>query len=123
MRDYFDDRFIDYLDEYGPVKIAGHTWVSSQVYKKMPDTDYEAALDEWVESQIVSARDRVKDFLSDLGCLERFNQLAEIHLRHNVDALGRRWYECCFWSTYVARFLGSSVLRVPCPPRQSCAIM
>ena len=77
MKQYLEARFCESLDAEWPIVIGSNVYSSSDVLKVYAPHDYEALFTEWVELQKTDARQRVKEFLSDNGCLPRFNRLAE----------------------------------------------
>ncbi|WP_156013116.1 SIR2 family protein [Thioalkalivibrio sp. HK1] len=84
MKSYFENRFCEYLDSSWTVSIAGNEYQSSEVFKICDPTSYDASFTEWIEDQKDSARQRVKEFLSERGCLQRFNRLAEQVINNQV---------------------------------------
>lgn len=77
--EYFRERFIAYLDEGGPVEIAGLTWPNSEVFKGMAEADYDAHFSDWLGDQRQEAKERVRAFLTEYGCLDRFNTMMARH--------------------------------------------
>ena len=77
MKGYLETRFCEALDAEWPIVIGGNEYSSSDVLKVYAPHDYDALFTEWIELQKTDARQRVKEFLSDNGCLPRFNRLAE----------------------------------------------
>ncbi len=84
MKNYFEKRFCEYLDSEWPVVIGNNEYQGSDVFKVYAPADYESALSEWIEIQKSEAREKVKEILSDNGCLQRFNRLAERTIEDQV---------------------------------------
>ena len=76
--EYFRQRYHEYLNETGPVEVAGFTWESADVFKTMAageHGDYEATFAAYVQDQIQGAKERAAEFLQGTQCLERFRAL------------------------------------------------
>ncbi|MPQ96166.1 SIR2 family protein [Thioclava sp. JE_KL1] len=84
MNSYFEPRFHDHLDEVSPVIWGGEQYSSGQAFKDHAPTDYESNLTTWVQEKQEEARGRVRDMLTDCGCLPRFNRLAERHMQQQI---------------------------------------
>lgn len=80
--EYFRQRYHEYLNEDGPVEIAGFTWENAEVFEKMTTGpngetgDYEAAFTVFVQEQMQEAKDRAREFLAETQCLDRFRALS-----------------------------------------------
>lgn len=72
---YFRQRFVDDLNQNGPVTIAGFTWQNAEVFEAMARNDYEATFTTWVQAQKQEAKERTADFLSETQSLDRFRAL------------------------------------------------
>lgn len=75
--EYFRQRFIDDLNDEGPVAIRGFEWPNVDVFKLVANDLYEGHFVDWLGSTKEAARDRAREFLTDNGCLPRFNRLSE----------------------------------------------
>lgn len=76
--EYFRQRYHEYLNENGPVEVAGFTWESADVFKTMAageHGDYEATFAGYVQDQIQESKARAAEFLRETQCLERFRAL------------------------------------------------
>lgn len=73
--EYFRPRYNEFLNENGPVEIAGFTWESAEVFRSMAPHDYEATFTGFVQDQIQAAKDRAREFLEETQCLDRFRAL------------------------------------------------
>lgn len=79
--EYFRQRYNDFLNENGPVEIAGFTWENADVFEKMTTGpngehgDYEALFTTFVQDQIQQAEERTAEFLRETQCLDRFRAL------------------------------------------------
>ncbi len=72
---YFKERFIEELNEEGPVSVRVFEWPPAEVLQTMSPNDFDAHFAEWVAGQKQSARDRAQENLDVMGCLDRFNSL------------------------------------------------
>lgn len=84
MISYFEPRFHDYLDDVSPVIWGGAQYSSGQAFKDHAPEDYRSNLTTWVQDKQEEARGRVRDMLTDCGCLQRFNRLAERHMEQQI---------------------------------------
>ena len=75
--EYFRQRFIDELNDEGPVAIRTFEWPSVDVFKAMAPELYEGHFVDWLGAAKEVARDRAREFLTENGCLDRFNRLSE----------------------------------------------
>lgn len=82
--EYFRQRYHDFLNENGPVEIAGFTWESAEVFRNMAPHDYEATFTGFVQDQIQAAKDRAREFLEETQCLDRFRSLTARKQNGNV---------------------------------------
>ena len=82
--EYFQQRFIDELNEEGDIDIRGVTFKRHDVLKNMDDAAHRVVLDDWVDQTITSSKDRAKEFLAENGCLDRFRQLCHRHRNGNI---------------------------------------
>ena len=73
--EYFRQRYHDFLNENGPVEIAGFTWENAEVFQTMAPNDYAATFTGFVQDQIQQAKERARDFLEYTQCLPRFQAL------------------------------------------------
>lgn len=76
--EYFRERYHEFLNENGPVEIAGFVYDSVEVFKAMaggPNGDYEATFTAFVQDQIQAAKERAQEFLEETQCLDRFRLL------------------------------------------------
>lgn len=73
--EYFRQRFVDELNDEGPVTIRAFTFPSTDVLKTMAPNDYEVYFLEWASDQKLEAKERAREFLERYGCLDRFNRL------------------------------------------------
>lgn len=74
--EYFRQRYHDFLNENGPVEIAGFTWESAEIFRSMAPHDYDATFTSFVQDQIQTAKERAREFLEETRCLDRFRALA-----------------------------------------------
>jgi len=81
---YFETRFHDYLEEVSPVIWGGEQYSSGQAFKDHAPTDYQLNLTTWLQEKQEESRARVREMLTDCGCLQRFNRLAERHLEQQI---------------------------------------
>ncbi|WP_417818742.1 SIR2 family NAD-dependent protein deacylase [Tritonibacter scottomollicae] len=84
MISYFEPRFHDHLDQVSPVIWGGEKYSSGQAFMDHAPGDYRSNLTTWVQEKQEEARGRVRDMLSDCGCLQRFNRLAERHMEQQI---------------------------------------
>lgn len=85
--EYFRQRYHEYLNENGPIEIAGFTWESAEVFRTMASGehgDYEATFTSYVQDQIQAAKDRAAEFLRETQCLDRFRALTARKNNGNV---------------------------------------
>lgn len=75
--EYFRQRFIDELNDEGPVAIRTFEWPSVDVFKAMAPELYEGHFVDWLGAAKEAAKDRAREFLTENGCLDRFNRLSE----------------------------------------------
>lgn len=75
--EYFRQRFIDELNDEGPVKIRTFEWPSVDVFKAMAPELYDAHFVDWLGAAKEAAKDRAREFLTDSACLDRFNRLSQ----------------------------------------------
>lgn len=74
--DYFRARFQDDLNGEGePISIRDKTWSRDVALQKLDDEGYEQAFVDFVVRVKEDARDHVRGFLREYGCLERFRRL------------------------------------------------
>lgn len=75
--EYFRQRFVDELNDEGPVAIRTFEWPSVDVFKTMDPDLYETHFIDWVGSAKEAAKERAREFLTESGCLPRFNRLSQ----------------------------------------------
>lgn len=75
--EYFRQRFIDELNDEGPVRIRDFEWQNVDVLSTMEPESYGLHFDEWVTGQKQEAKERAKAFLKEFGCIDRFERLIE----------------------------------------------
>lgn len=73
--EYFRQRFVEELNDEGPVIVRTFDWPSSEVLQTMAPHDYAVHFFDWVASQKQNAKDRAREFLERFGCLDRFDRL------------------------------------------------
>ena len=73
--EYFRQRFIDELNQEGDIEIRGVTWSRQEVLESMDSQAYEENFGEWTDQAKEEAKQRVLEFLTANGCLERFRLL------------------------------------------------
>tara|TARA_R110002020_G_scaffold50791_3_gene143678 strand:- start:1929 stop:2972 length:1044 start_codon:yes stop_codon:yes gene_type:complete len=79
--EYFRQRYHEFLNENGPIEIAGFTWENADVFEKMTtgpngeQGDYEATFTGFVQDQIQRAKENTREFLEETQCLDRFRAL------------------------------------------------
>lgn len=73
--EYYRQRFIDELNDEGPVRIRDFEWPNADVLQNMEPESYGLHFDEWVAGQKLQSKERTKAFLSEYGCLDRFGRL------------------------------------------------
>jgi hypothetical protein len=71
--EYFRQRFIDELNDEGPVAIRTFEWPSVDVFKAIAPELYEAHFVDWLGAAKDAAKDRARESLTENGCLDRFN--------------------------------------------------
>jgi SIR2-like domain len=90
--EYFRQRYHEFLNENGPVEVAGFTWESAEVFQTMaagPHGDYEATFTGYVQDKIQESKMRAAEFLRETQCLERFRALsARMNNGHVVPFVG-----------------------------------
>lgn len=74
---YFEQQFVEELNDEGPVTIREFDWPTVEVFKAMAPDLYAAHFVDWLGGTKEAAKDRAKEFLNEYGCLGRFNHLAE----------------------------------------------
>lgn len=77
MKSYFEGRIVEELDSEGEVSIAGRTWPNSHVFENVEPDEFRAYVDERFEQKKVLAKERAVDFLTETGCLQRFELLCD----------------------------------------------
>jgi hypothetical protein len=82
--EYFRQRYNEFLNENGPVEIAGFTWESAEVFRAMARHDYEATFTGFVQDQKQAAKERAAEFLRETQCLDRFRALTARKRNGNV---------------------------------------
>ena len=75
--EYFRQRFIDELNDEGPVAIRNFQWPNVDVFEAVAPDDFKAHFVDWLGTAKEAARERAKKFLTENGCLPRFNRLSE----------------------------------------------
>ncbi|OYU37545.1 MAG: hypothetical protein CFE33_20135 [Pseudorhodobacter sp. PARRP1] len=87
--EYFRQRFIDELNDEGPVTVRTFEWPSVDVLSTMAPELYEAHFVDWLAGQKQNAKDRAREFLTQNGCLDRFNHLsAQCHNQRVLPFVG-----------------------------------
>lgn len=81
---YFEQRFVDELNDEGPVSIRDFEWPTVEVFKAMASDDYDAHFVDWLGGAKEAAKDRAREFLTEYECLSRFNRLAEQCAQNSV---------------------------------------
>lgn len=79
---YFRERFENYIrtESSDDIVLMGENFDSADLYKLAKDNDaYQAALKAFAVDEIERARERSSGFLRKNGCLDRFNNLAELY--------------------------------------------
>ena len=84
MKKYFEQRFCEALDSDWPIIVANNEYQSSEVLRIYAPHDYDSYFTEWLEQQKTEAKQRVREFLHENGCLLRFNRLAERTIEEQV---------------------------------------
>ena len=74
--EYFRQRYINELNDEGPVKIRTVEWSTVEVFQSMDPEAYDADFVEWLGAAKEAAKDRAREFLTEYGCLQRFNWLS-----------------------------------------------
>ncbi|WP_441278600.1 SIR2 family protein [Tardiphaga sp. 172_B4_N1_3] len=75
MENYFRQRFIDELNEEGDIEIRTKVWRRSEILEMAGDEIFNALLVDWISSERGNAADRVEEFLTENGCIDRFKEL------------------------------------------------
>lgn len=73
--EYFRQRFVDELNEEGPVTVRVFEWPPSNVLQTMSPVDYDRHFVDWVAEQKEEAKERARGALDSFGCFDRFNRL------------------------------------------------
>lgn len=73
--EYFRQKYHEFINDNGPVEIAGFNWENAEVFQTMAPHDYEATFTAFVQDQILAAKERVGEFLDETQCLDRFRLL------------------------------------------------
>lgn len=82
--DYLRPRFLQELNDEGDIEIRGLRWSRQQVLEAMDLTACADLFGEWVGQEKLSAKDRVRTFLEENGCVYRFKALTSLVLKGNV---------------------------------------
>jgi len=75
METYFKQRFIDELNEEGDIEIRTKVWRRSEILEMAGDDVFNGLLVDWIASERANAADRVEEFLTENGCIDRFKEL------------------------------------------------
>lgn len=75
MKEYFKQRFIDELNEEGDIEIRTKVWRRSEILEMAGDKVFDGLLVDWIASERANAADRVNEFLTENGCIDRFKEL------------------------------------------------
>ncbi len=87
--EYFRQRFIDDLNDEGPVVVRFFEWPSSEVLQTMSPDDYAGHFVDWVAEQKEIAKDRTRTLLEKYSCIDRFNRLhAQIDRKSVIPFVG-----------------------------------
>jgi SIR2-like domain len=87
--EYFRQRFIDELNQEGDIEIRGVTWSRQEVLQSMDSQAYEDNFREWTDQAKEEAKQRTLAFLTENGCLPRFQRLMHrLHNGHVVPFVG-----------------------------------
>lgn len=73
--EYFRQRFIDELNQEGDIEIRGVKWSRQEVLQSMDSQAYEDNFREWTDQAKEEAKQRTLAFLTENGCLPRFQRL------------------------------------------------
>lgn len=90
--EYFRQRFIDELNDEGPVAIRTFEWPSVDVFQAMAPELYEGHFVDWLGAAKEAAKDRAREFLTENGCLDRFNRLSESPTRKELSGFSWLWF-------------------------------
>ncbi len=82
--EYFRQRFIDELNDEGPVKIRDFEWPTVDVFKSMAPELFDAHFVDWLGPVKETAKERAREFLTKYGCIDRFKRLAAQSGRETV---------------------------------------
>ena len=82
--EYFRQRFIDELNDEGDIEIRSLRWTRHEILESMDQQAAQTAFGEWVEQIKYEAKDRVREFLTENGCLDRFRALCHRHQQRSV---------------------------------------
>lgn len=82
--DYLRPRFLQELNDEGDIEIRELRWSRQQVLETMDPTAYEDLFGEWVGQEKLAAKDRVRTFLEENGCVDRFRALTSLVEKGNV---------------------------------------
>lgn len=82
--EYYKQRFIDELNEEGDIEIRSVVFKRHDVLKNMDNDAHTAAFSDWTDQTILASKERVRDFLLDTGCLDRFRHLCNRHRQGNI---------------------------------------
>jgi len=74
--EYFRDRFIRELNDDGEVEIAGYKWTRHEVLETMDAEGSKEVFRGWVDDAKQAAIGRVREFLTETNCLDRFRTLS-----------------------------------------------
>lgn len=73
--EYFRQRFIDELNREGDIEIRGIAWSRQEVLASMDSDAYDENFREWTDQAKEEAKQRTVAFLTENGCLPRFQRL------------------------------------------------
>jgi len=77
MRDYFEQRIREELDQEGQFSVADRVWEKSEVLKKIDTDFYDGYVVDVVSTKVAQARETAREILDATGCLARFQLLSE----------------------------------------------
>src|SRR4051812_24869657 len=82
--EYFRQRFIDELNEPGDIVIGDYAWSRHDVLNVMETEGAKELFGDWVDGAKRQAKERVREFLTETHCLDRFRTLTNRVRQRNV---------------------------------------
>lgn len=87
--EYFRQRFIDELNEDGPIRLRTFAWESDDVLRAMAPDNYEPHFHDWLDQQKENLVEHARNFLRENECIPRFRRLCErVHQEAVIPFVG-----------------------------------